>query len=49
MYKAIRLDPEYFEAHNNLANLLAEQGRLDDAVRHFERGTEDKPPLCKGP
>ena len=34
--KAIRLAPEYSEAHNNLGNLLMSQKKFDEAIQHFE-------------
>jgi tetratricopeptide (TPR) repeat protein len=33
---AVRLKPDYANAHTNLANLLDERGRSDEAIRHFE-------------
>ena len=33
---AIRLRPEHAEAHNNLANTLADNGLADEAVLHFD-------------
>jgi len=32
--EAVRLAPEYFEAHANLGRLLCEVGKLDDAIEH---------------
>jgi tetratricopeptide (TPR) repeat protein len=34
--EAIRLDPSYSAAHNNLANILYRDGNLRDAISHFE-------------
>ena len=36
--RALRLQPSYAEAYNNLANLLKEQGKLDEAVACYRRG-----------
>jgi len=34
---AVRLNPDYFEAHNNLGFVLAQApGRLNDAVAQYE-------------
>ena len=33
---AVQLDPSSAVAHNNLASRLAEQGRIEEAIRHFE-------------
>jgi len=33
--RAIALKPDYAEAHNNLGNLLQDQGKLDDAIASF--------------
>ena len=40
---AIARDPEYAEAHNNLANLLRELGNAEDAAKHYETATRCKP------
>ena len=37
------LSPDYVEAHNNLGNTLAREGRLADAIPHFERVLELDP------
>ncbi len=34
---AVRLDPEYVEAWNNLGSMLAELGRLSEAAGAFRR------------
>ena len=34
--EALRLKPEFPEAHNNLGRVRARQGRLDEARAHFE-------------
>src|SRR5262249_48580560 len=34
--EAIRLDPSYSAAHNNLANILYRDGNVPDAIAHFE-------------
>jgi type IV pilus biogenesis/stability protein PilW len=34
--RAIELRPAYSEAHNNLGQLLAKKGRLEDAVKEFD-------------
>ncbi len=35
--KAIELEPDYAEAHNNLAIALFQTGRTDDAITHWEK------------
>jgi len=43
-YKAaLERDPNYAEAHNNLANLLREAGDTKAAAEHYERATQCKP------
>ncbi|MFP4654696.1 MAG: tetratricopeptide repeat protein [Methanohalobium sp.] len=34
--KALELSPEYLRAHYNYANLLDNQGRTDEAKKHYE-------------
>ena len=41
--KAIRLDPEYAEAYNNLGISLAEQGEMADAVKAFREAVRIDP------
>ena len=41
--EAIRLRPEYAEAHNNLGILLARQGRLEAAIGHFRETLRIRP------
>ena len=33
--KALEIDSELFEAHNNLGTLLLGQGQIEEAIRHF--------------
>jgi hypothetical protein len=33
--EAVRLDPNYSEAHTSLGILLARQGKMNDAIAHF--------------
>src|SRR5207237_7206185 len=34
--EALRIYPDYTEAHNNLGNLLVAEGEFDDAITHFK-------------
>lgn len=38
-----RIRPDYSRAHNNLGNVLAVQGRTDDALRHFHEAVRSDP------
>jgi tetratricopeptide (TPR) repeat protein len=41
--RAVRLDPDYPEGHNNLGSLLARTGRLEDAIEHYQTALRLKP------
>jgi tetratricopeptide (TPR) repeat protein len=41
--RALAINPDYHLAHNNIANVLAAQGRSDEAVAHYRRALEIKP------
>lgn len=41
--EAVRIDPEYGDAHYNLANVMADQGRHDQAIRHFSEALRIEP------
>ena len=41
--QALRVRPAFHQAHNNLGNVLKEQGRLDDAVAAYRDALRLKP------
>ena len=41
--RALKLKPDYAEAHYNLGNALQDQGKLDEAVDCYRRAVELKP------
>ena len=41
--RAIAIDPDSVEAHNNLGIVLKAQGRLDDATRHYREALRIRP------
>ena len=43
MQEALRLQPNFVEAYNNLGSLLKEQARLDEAIAVFRAGCQIKP------
>jgi protein O-mannosyl-transferase len=45
--RAVACTPTNQTAHNNLGILLAEQGKLDDAIQHFERAVQLSPDYAK--
>jgi tetratricopeptide (TPR) repeat protein len=42
-FKALDINPDYAEAHNNLGAIYEQQGRLDDAAKEFRQAIEDRP------
>jgi tetratricopeptide (TPR) repeat protein len=45
--KAIRLNPDYAEAHYNLANILRDRGRSDEAFEHYQQAIRVKPSFAQ--
>jgi tetratricopeptide (TPR) repeat protein len=41
--QALRLNPDYGEAHNNMGNALLELGKVPEAVAHFEQALRIQP------
>ena len=41
--RAIQIDPTFFRAHNNLGEVLTEQGRVDEAIHHLQAAVGIKP------
>ena len=42
-YRALQIDYDYAEAHNNLGIVLALNGNLDDAIKHYRTALNIKP------
>ncbi|MEA2734247.1 MAG: protein O-mannosyl-transferase, partial [Humisphaera sp.] len=47
LVRAVRAQPRYAEAHNNLANFLAQQGKTEQAIRHHEAAIHWDPELAE--
>jgi tetratricopeptide (TPR) repeat protein len=41
---AVRMDPNYSEYHNEIGNILQEQGQFQAAIEHYETAIESSPP-----
>jgi Flp pilus assembly protein TadD len=41
--KAVRIKPDYFEAHNNLGLALQNRGRFEEAIASFSKAVQIKP------
>ena len=41
--KAIELNPEYYEAYNNLGTALKDQGKLDEAIDAYNKAISINP------
>jgi Flp pilus assembly protein TadD len=39
----VRIKPDYAEAHDDLAIAYANDGRIDEAAKHFRRAIELRP------
>ena len=46
MELAVHLKPDYFDAHNNLGNVLVKEGRLEDAADHFHQCCQLNPTVA---
>ena len=40
---AIRIDPKYVDAYNNLGNALASKGNYDDAIKQYSEALKINP------
>jgi Flp pilus assembly protein TadD len=45
--QALRINPDYAEAHNDLGIALERMGSLDDAIVHYERAVGLAPDFIK--
>ena len=41
--QALRIKPDYAEAHNNLGIALVQAGRMQEAIGHYEQALRIKP------
>ena len=41
--KALQINPDYAEAHNNLGNALLQKGRVDEAIAQYQKALQIKP------
>ena len=41
--KALQINPDYAEAHNNLGNALLQKGRVAEAITHYQKALQIKP------
>jgi tetratricopeptide (TPR) repeat protein len=48
LQKTLEIDPQFFEAHNSLGNLLARRGKLEEAIDHYQKALEIKPDFAEG-
>ena len=45
--KALELDPDDGNAHNNLGIIRADQGKTEEAIRHYLLAVKNKPALIQ--
>ena len=43
LQRALEIQPDYADAHNNLGIALAARGQVNEAVAHFRRALEIRP------
>jgi tetratricopeptide (TPR) repeat protein len=43
LQKALQIQPAFADAHNNLGNLLLQQGQVDEAIAHFQEAQQIQP------
>ena len=48
LQEALRIQPDYFEAHCNLATVLASLGRIEEATKHYQEATRLQPDFAIG-
>ena len=41
--KALEINPNYAEAHNNLGNALLQKGQVDEAMAQYQKALEINP------
>jgi uncharacterized protein (TIGR02466 family) len=46
--QAIKIKPNFFEAHGNLGTILQRQGKLDDAIKSYQAGLKINPQDARG-
>lgn len=46
-FEAVKIKPDFAEAHYNLGALLAGQGRLGEAIRHFSEALRIRPDFAE--
>jgi len=45
--KALEIQPDYAEAHNNLGNALARQGKIEAAIAQYQKALEIRPDFAE--
>ena len=46
--KALQINPNYVEAHNNLGIIYFRKGKMDEALSEYQKAIEIKPDYAKG-
>ena len=45
--KALQINPDYADAHNNLGSALLRKGKVDEAITHYQKALQINPDFAE--